>query len=67
MSVMHAEYFLKIFTPAENEKERVSLDSCLLSLFQLYTEAIKSNLELRNYSAALGNSILTLSVQIVNS
>lgn len=65
MYVMHAEFFLRIFTPAENEKERVSLDSCHFSLFQLYTETVKNNSEYYNYSAALGNTILTLSIQVV--
>lgn len=65
MRVMYAEFFLMIFTPAENEKERASLDSCRFSLFQLYTETVKKNSEYNNYSSALGTSILTLSIQVV--
>lgn len=50
---------------SSREWERVSLDSCDFSLFQLYTETVKTNSEYYNYSAALGNSMLTLSVQAV--
>lgn len=62
---MHAEFFVIIFTPTVNKKEGANLQPCHLSLFQLYFWTVKKPSKYYRCPTALGNSIVTLSVQAV--